>query len=105
DRGASLSGGQRQRLALARALVQKPAVLLLDEATSALDAITEGRVRQSLAPLRCTRIIISHRLSTVVDADLILVMDESRLVESGEHQELLLRGGVYAELVRAQMQK
>jgi ABC-type bacteriocin/lantibiotic exporter with double-glycine peptidase domain len=103
DRGASLSGGQRQRLALARALMQKPAVLLLDEATSSLDAITERRVQEALDALRCTRIIIAHRLSTVVDADLILVMDEGRLVEAGKHQELLLRGGTYAELVRAQM--
>jgi ABC-type bacteriocin/lantibiotic exporter with double-glycine peptidase domain len=103
DRGASLSGGQRQRLALARALMRKPAVLLLDEATSALDAITEGQVQQSLASLPCTRIVIAHRLSTVVDADLILVMDEGRLVETGRHQELLLRGGAYAELVRAQV--
>ncbi|WNG15416.1 peptidase domain-containing ABC transporter [Cystobacter fuscus] len=103
DRGASLSGGQRQRVALARALMRRPAVLLLDEATSALDAITESRVQQSLASLQCTRVIIAHRLSTVVDADLILVMDEGRLVEAGGHQELLLRGGIYAELVRAQM--
>jgi ATP-binding cassette, subfamily B, bacterial len=103
DRGASFSGGQRQRLALARALMQKPAVLLLDEATSSLDAITESRVQQSLASLRYTRVVIAHRLSTVVDADLILVMDEGRLVEAGKHQELLLRGGIYAELVRAQM--
>ncbi|HEX8818838.1 MAG TPA: peptidase domain-containing ABC transporter [Archangium sp.] len=103
DRGASLSGGQRQRLALARALMRKPAVLLLDEATSSLDAITERRVQQALATLRCTRVIIAHRLSTVVDADLILVMDRGRLVESGRHQELLLRGGIYSELVRAQV--
>ncbi len=103
DRGASLSGGQRQRLALARALMQKPAVLLLDEATSSLDAITESRVQQALSSLHCTRVIIAHRLSTVVDADLILVMDGGRLVESGRHQELLLRGGIYAELVRAQV--
>jgi len=103
DRGASLSGGQRQRLALARALMQKPAVLLLDEATSSLDAITESRVQRALASLRCTRVIIAHRLSTVVDADLILVMDQGRLVEAGRHQELLLRGGIYAELVRAQV--
>jgi ATP-binding cassette, subfamily B, bacterial len=105
DRGASLSGGQRQRLALARALVHEPAVLLLDEATSALDAITESRVQEALASLRCTRIVIAHRLSTVVDADLILVMDEGRLVEAGRHEELISRRGVYAELVRAQIEK
>jgi ATP-binding cassette subfamily B protein len=105
DRGASLSGGQRQRLALARALVHNPAVLLLDEATSALDAITESRVQEALASLRCTRVVIAHRLSTVVDADLILVMDEGKLVESGRHEELLAREGVYADLVRAQIEK
>ncbi len=105
DRGASLSGGQRQRLALARALVHNPAVLLLDEATSALDAITESQVQQALASLRCTRIVIAHRLSTVVDADLILVMDNGHLVESGTHEALLSRRGVYAELVRAQIEK
>jgi ABC-type bacteriocin/lantibiotic exporter with double-glycine peptidase domain len=105
DRGASLSGGQRQRLALARALLRDPAVLLLDEATSHLDAITERSVQESLAAQRCTRIVIAHRLSTVVDADLILVMDEGRLVESGRHEELLLRGGAYAKLVRAQLDR
>ncbi|WP_224241416.1 peptidase domain-containing ABC transporter [Hyalangium gracile] len=105
DRGASLSGGQRQRLALARALVHNPAVLLLDEATSALDAITESQVQQALASLRCTRIVIAHRLSTVVDADLILVMNDGQLVEAGRHEELLLRRGAYAELVRAQIEK
>jgi ABC-type bacteriocin/lantibiotic exporter with double-glycine peptidase domain len=105
DRGASLSGGQRQRLALARALMQKPAVLLLDEATSALDALTERRVQEALASLRCTRVVIAHRLSTVVDADLILVMDEGRLVEAGRHAELLMHGGTYAQLVRAQMDR
>jgi ABC-type bacteriocin/lantibiotic exporter with double-glycine peptidase domain len=105
DRGASLSGGQRQRLALARALVRKPAVLLLDEATSALDALTERKVQDALASLRCTRIVIAHRLSTVVNADLILVMDEGRLVETGTHTELLARGGIYSALVRAQLDK
>jgi ABC-type multidrug transport system fused ATPase/permease subunit len=103
DRGASLSGGQRQRLALARALLRRPAVLLLDEATSSLDAISESRVQQALGSLRCTRVVIAHRLSTVVDADLILVMDGGRVVEAGRHAELLARGGAYAELVRAQL--
>lgn len=99
DGGASLSGGQRQRIALARALLQQPRLLLLDEATSALDTITERRIHQRLARLRTTRIVIAHRLSTIRGADRILVLDEGRIAESGRHDELLSRGGVYAALV------
>jgi ABC-type bacteriocin/lantibiotic exporter with double-glycine peptidase domain len=105
DRGLALSGGQRQRLALARALVHRPAVLLLDEATSALDAITESRVQQALAALRCTRIVIAHRLSTIRSADAIVVMEAGRVVEVGRHEELLERGGPYCQLVLAQMEQ
>jgi ABC-type bacteriocin/lantibiotic exporter with double-glycine peptidase domain len=104
DGGASMSGGQRQRIAIARALVHQPALLILDEATSALDSETERRVVENLAHLRCTRIILAHRLSTIVDADLILVMDGGQLVESGTHQELLSHGAHYARLVAAQLQ-
>lgn len=99
----SLSGGQRQRLALARALVHRPAILLLDEATSSLDAATEREIQDELARLRCTRIVIAHRLSTVRDADMILVMDQGRVVECGRHHELIGRGGRYGELVAIQM--
>ena len=105
DGGASLSGGQRQRMALARALVHRPAILLLDEATSALDTRTEREIQRELSALRTTRIVIAHRLSTIRDADLILVMDQGRLVEQGRHDELLALGGVYASLVAAQMEK
>jgi ATP-binding cassette subfamily B protein len=101
--GGSLSGGQRQRIALARALVNQPAILLLDEATSALDAITEQAVQAELAQLSCTRVFIAHRLSTVVNADRILVMEDGAVVEEGAHADLLARGGAYARLVAAQM--
>jgi ABC-type multidrug transport system fused ATPase/permease subunit len=102
ERGRSLSGGQRQRLALARALVRQPAILLLDEATSALDTITEQQVQQALASLRCTRIVIAQRLSTIAQADRILVMDQGCIVEQGTHVELIGQQGLYAELVAAQ---
>jgi len=104
DGGASLSGGQRQRVALARALVHKPAMLILDEATSALDSETERRVIRNLEDLRCTRIVLAHRLSTIVNADLILVMDAGEIVETGTHHELLSRGQHYSRLVAAQLQ-
>lgn len=102
DGGSSLSGGQRQRLALARALVRKPCILLCDEATSALDTITERTVELSLAQLTCTRIVIAHRLSTVVRADRIIVMDRGRIIEQGTHTDLVARGGAYAALVSSQ---
>ncbi len=105
DGGASLSGGQRQRMALARALVHRPAILLLDEATSALDTRTEREIQRELENLRTTRIVIAHRLSTIRHADLILVMEDGKLVEQGRHDELIAKDGVYASLVAAQMEK
>lgn len=103
DGGASLSGGQRQRLALARALVHRPAILLLDEATSALDAATEELIHRELGALECTRVVIAHRLSTVRDADTILVMEAGRIIERGRHEALLGREGAYASLVSRQV--
>ncbi len=101
--GSSLSGGQRQRLALARALARRPAVLVLDEATSQLDAVTEAEVHANLRTLSCTTIVVAHRLSTVVSADKILMMEAGTIVEEGTHVELLRRGGSYAALVASQL--
>jgi ATP-binding cassette subfamily B protein len=105
ERGATLSGGERQRLAIARALLKDPPILILDEATSALDAATEARVQQALRNVMCgrTTFVIAHRLSTVREADLILVFEAGRIVERGGFFELLARGGVFAHLVATQL--
>jgi ATP-binding cassette subfamily B protein len=105
ERGVMLSGGQRQRLAIARALLKDPPVLILDEATSALDAATEARVQLALRALMQgrTTFIIAHRLSTVRDADEILVFDQGRVAERGSFEELVRQGGLFAELVRTQL--
>ncbi|WP_308125833.1 ATP-binding cassette domain-containing protein [Nonomuraea ceibae] len=100
--GGGLSGGQRQRLALARAVLSRPRVLLLDEATSNLDSATEAAIEARLARLPQTRIVIAHRLSTVRDADLILVLDAGRIVQRGTHDQLISVPGKYAELVATQ---
>jgi ATP-binding cassette, subfamily B, beta-glucan exporter len=105
ERGETLSGGERQRLAIARALLKDPPVLILDEATSALDAATEARVQQALRNVMRgrTTLVIAHRLSTVREADLILVFEAGRIVERGSYAELLGRGGIFAHLVGTQL--
>ena len=101
DGGGSLSGGQRQRVAIARAVIRNPSLMLLDEATSALDNSTEKRVIAALERQRCTRITVAHRLSTVRNADLIVVMDKGRIVEQGTHDQLVNKGGLYTKLIQA----
>jgi subfamily B ATP-binding cassette protein MsbA len=103
--GARLSGGQRQRIALARAILKNAPILLLDEATSALDSESERLVQEALAAFTRgrTTLVVAHRLATVRSADLICVMEAGRLVDQGQHEALLTRGGIYAELCRGQL--
>ena len=107
ERGLKLSGGEKQRVAIARTLLKNPAILILDEATSALDTKAEKAIRAELLEIAKSRtsLIIAHRLSTVVEADEILVIDAGRIIERGRHPELLFRGGVYAAMWAMQQQK
>jgi ATP-binding cassette subfamily B protein len=104
ERGFRLSGGEKQRVSIARALLKDPAILILDEATSNLDAASEYLIQSALERLLPgrTSLIIAHRLSTILSSDRIVVMDEGRVVDQGSHEELLARGGLYAELFEQQ---
>ncbi|MEK9849188.1 MAG: ATP-binding cassette domain-containing protein, partial [Candidatus Puniceispirillum sp.] len=102
--GNRLSGGQRQRIAIARAMLKNAPILLLDEATAALDADSERQVQKALQTLQAgrTTLVVAHRLATIRNADLILVMDEGQIVEQGHHQSLIKKGGLYAKLCQLQ---
>jgi ATP-binding cassette subfamily B protein len=104
DRGMRLSGGQRQRLSLARALLRQPKLLILDEATSALDSLSETRILKTIKKVfsQITILSVAHRLSSISDADLIIVLDQGRVVEQGDHAELMQLNGLYATLWRLQ---
>ncbi len=107
ERGSNLSGGQRQRLTIARAILRDPAILFLDEGTSALDSENEEIVQRAIQRLRRgrTSIVVAHRLSTIVDADQIVVLDEGRVAEQGTHAELIARGGIYRSMYERQARR
>jgi len=104
DEGSNISAGEKQLVTIARAFLSKPALLILDEATSSVDTRTELLLQHAMAALRSNRtsFVIAHRLSTIRDADLILMMEDGRIVERGDHDELIALGGAYAELYNAQ---
>ena len=106
ERGVRLSGGQKQRLALARAILADPRILILDEATSSVDAEAEYLIQQALESVLKgrTALVIAHRLSTIRDADKIIALEDGRIVEIGDHRDLMERGGLYSQLYQRQLE-
>lgn len=105
QRGVNLSGGQKQRIAIARALIKKPPILILDDSTSAVDVATETHIQEALKHLmqNSTCIVIAQRITTVLDADKILVLEDSRIVDSGTHRELMKSSPVYQDIYHSQL--
>ncbi len=105
ETGANLSGGQRQRIHIARILLQTPKLLIMDEATSSLDNISQTNVYNALSNIKCTKVVIAHRFATILNADRIVVLENGCIVESGSHEELINKDGLYAELFSAELEK
>ena len=100
--GQGVSGGQRQRILMARALIRKPRIIFLDEATSALDNISQYRIAQNLARMKCTRITIAHRMSTIRQCNRIIVLAGGRVAEDGSYDDLVAKGGLFSEIIKRQ---
>lgn len=100
--GQGVSGGQRQRILIARAMIRKPKILFLDKATSALDNISQHIIAENLAKMKCTRITIAHRMSTIRECNRIIVLGDGKVAEDGSYDELLAKGGLFTDIIKRQ---